>query len=68
MIKTQFIACAGLAMLLASVSPAHAQNSGPAPEESLSGSFVSVPELTYYFDRRSNAPEDHAQRKLYVER
>ena len=51
MIKTQFIACAGLAMLLASVSPAHAQNSGPAPEESLSGRFVSVPELTYYFDR-----------------
>ena len=51
MIKTQFIACAGLAMLLASVSPAHAQNSGPAPEESLSGRFVPVPELTYYFDR-----------------
>ena len=38
-------------MLLASVSPAHAQNSGPAPEESLSGRFVPVPELTYYFDR-----------------
>lgn len=51
MIKTQFIACAGLAVLLASTSPAHAQSSGPTPEESTSGSFVPIPELTYYFDR-----------------
>ena len=51
MIKTQFIACAGLAMLLASVSPSHAQSSGLSEDESSPSRFVRVPELTYYFDR-----------------